>query len=88
MLFQNIMQKMKKIFLFYFFLYCISSSISNFTLKFFVVLCNNVEKSHAKKKKKIIHEIPIYANFSYVCAPKHVGRIDPSRFERVIGSHI
>ena len=28
-------------------------------------------------------ESPICANFSYKCAPKPMGRIDPSRFEGV-----
>ena len=38
-----------------------------------------------KKRRKFIHEIPIHANFYYICAPKPVGRIEPSRLERVIG---
>ena len=35
-----------------------------------------------KKIRKSIHEIPIYANFSYTCVPKHVGRTDSISLER------
>ena len=40
-------------------------------------------KVSCKQIRKSIKEIPIYANFSYICVPKPVGHIDPSRFERV-----
>ena len=53
------------------------------TWTFCVVLCNAIEKSYAKNLKKSIHEIPSFANFFYICAPKPLGRLDPSRFERV-----
>ena len=46
-------------------------------------LCIAIEKPYAKNEKKSIHETPIYAKFSYKSAPKSVGRIDASRFERV-----
>ena len=48
-----------------------------------MVFCNNVEKPHAKNEAKSIYEIQTYANVSYICAPRPVGRIDHSRFERV-----
>ena len=35
------------------------------------------------KKRRCVLEIPIYANFSNISAPKPVGRRDLSRFERV-----
>ena len=36
-----------------------------------------------KRIIKFISEIPIYANFCYILAPKPVGRIDPGRLDRV-----
>ena len=49
-----------------------------------MALCSAIEKSYAKKKiRKYIYEFPIYANFSYKIALKPVGRMDPSRFEKV-----
>ena len=41
-----------------------------------------IEK-HVKKIRNSIHEIPIYASFSYKSASKPGGRIGPTRFERV-----
>ena len=83
MLFETLMLKLRKRFFSIFFKYFNFSSNSNITLKFYVVHCNNFEKSHEKDIKKSIHEIQTYANFSYICALKPVGRIDPSRFKRV-----
>ena len=40
-------------------------------------------KSLMQKVNEPNHEISIYANFSYVCAPKPAGRVDPSRLEGV-----
>ena len=68
MLFESRMLKMKKIY-FSISIYYNLSSNSNFNLKFCVVLSNAIEKSHAKNEKNY--------------APKPVGRIDPSRLERV-----
>ena len=82
MVFESLMQKMKKMFfsiiyLLYFF------SKSNFNSKFCVELDNAIEKLYAKKWRKTIDDILIYAKFSYKSAPKPVGRIDPRMFERV-----
>ena len=68
---------------FEFFTNCKFSYISIFNSKFCVGLCSAIEISYAKKWRKSIHKIPIYAIFSHRCAPKPVGRIDPSRFEMV-----
>ena len=40
-------------------------------------------KSLMQEMKKAIDEIPNHANFSYICVPKPVGRLDSSRLERV-----
>ena len=69
---------------FQYFSYYNFSSISNFILKFlrfFAMLMRSFVRK--KKRRNYIQEILIYANFSYICAPKPVGCIDPSRFERV-----
>ena len=79
--------KMKEKPNFLFLIYYNFFSISNLNLKFSVGLCFAIDKSYAKKLGKCIHETPIYANFSYKSAPKTVGRIDPSRFERVKHGH-
>ena len=63
------------------FIYYNFSSKSNFTLKFlwwFAMLLKNL----MRKWRKSIHEIPIHANFSYICAPNPVRRVDPSGLER------
>ena len=65
------------------FIYYYFSFNSNFTLNFCELLCNAIEKVSCKKCRKSIHEIQIYANFSYMCARKPMGRIDPSRLERL-----
>ena len=77
-LFGSLIPKMKKIYFSIFLLQFFFNS--NFNLKFCVGLFN---KSYTQKVKKSVYGIPIYANFSYKSAPKPVGRIDLSRFERV-----
>ena len=46
----------------------------------FVIILKNVIQKHWRKS---IHAFPSYASFSYICAPKSVRSIDPSRLERV-----
>ena len=82
MLFESLMPKMKKICFSIFSCYNLTCN-SNLTLKFCVVLRIAIEKSHAKKLEKSIHAFPIYGYFSYICAAKPVGRLDPIKLERV-----
>ena len=67
-------------FTFYFIFFFLNLTLTwNFVRHFAILLRSLMQKM----KKKTIHEIFSYANFSYKCAPKHMGRIDPIRFERV-----
>ena len=52
-------------------------------MRFCMGLCKAIEKWYAKNEKNCNRETQIYANFSYISAPKPVRRIDPSRLERV-----
>ena len=81
MLFESPMPKIKKIYFYIFISYNFSSN-SNFPWN--LVWCfEMLLKSLMRKWKKSTMEILIYANFSYKYTPKPVGRIDPSRLERV-----
>ena len=74
----------KKIRIFFPYLICYSfCSYSNFNQEFCVVLCNAFGKWYAKKLRKFIYDFLMYVNFSYISAPKPVGRIDLCRFEMV-----
>ena len=68
---------------FYFFIYYKFFFYLSLNLKYCVGLYIAIEKSYAKKWRKSFHKILMYANFSYKTAPKPVGRMDPSSFERV-----
>ena len=82
MLFEGLMPKMKRIY-FPNFIYFIFPFHVEFYLEF---VCGDLQyywEVSCEKSRKFINLISIYEDFSDIYAIKLVGRIDPSRLERV-----